>query len=61
MSTPQLRELDKIDELEPAFDGFYGWLTVTELNLLDPNCYRFDVIEEVEFIDGTTFVLVAKC
>lgn len=57
-SIPKLKELLDVTELVPAFDGDYGWLTMTELNLIDPNACRFEVLDESEFIDNTVFVLV---
>jgi hypothetical protein len=57
---PKLLEFEKVNELAPAFDGDYGWMTMMELNVVDPNGYRFDIIEDATFEDGTVFVLVEK-
>lgn len=57
-STSKLAALDKVSELAPAFDGGYGWLTSTELNLIDPFARRFEVLDDIEFVDGTVFMLV---
>jgi hypothetical protein len=51
-------QLDKIKELEPAFSNGYGWLSLAELNLIDPYCDRFEVVEEIIFIDGTIYMSV---
>lgn len=56
--TSKLAALNKVSELVPAFDGGYGWLTMTELNLIDPSASRFEILDEIEFVDGTVFVLI---
>lgn len=53
-----LSPLEKIKELTPPFSGGYGWLSLAELNLIDPTCERFEVVDEVVFIDRTSFVNV---
>jgi hypothetical protein len=60
MATTKPLELDEVDTLIPIFDGRNGWLRMTHLNYLDPNCIEFDIIDQVTFIDDTVFVLVRK-
>lgn len=50
----------KIDILEPPFDGNIGWLSMTELNLLDPMATKFDVICDMQFESGDLFVLAER-
>lgn len=50
--------LDAINDLDPPFCDGSGWLSIAELNLIDPNCCRFEIIDESIFIDGSVFVLV---
>jgi hypothetical protein len=57
----EILELYKIEELHPSFDGEYGWLSIAELNCIDPNCDRFEVVDQVAFVDGSVFILVSKC
>jgi hypothetical protein len=58
MISNQLVPIDKIKDLAPAFNNGYGWLSMTELNLLDPNCERFEAIDEMFFVNGEMFVNV---
>lgn len=51
-------KLTEITELEPAFDGVSGWLSITELNVIDPNTTRFDIDDDVTFEDGSVWVKV---
>jgi hypothetical protein len=55
---PDRQPFEKIHELAPAFNNGYGWIEVTELNLIDPNGDRFDTVDEIIFIDGSMFVNV---
>jgi hypothetical protein len=50
----------KIDILDPPFDGDIGWLSMTELNLLDPMAIRFNVICDMQFESGDLFVLIER-
>jgi hypothetical protein len=50
----------KIAILEPPFDGDIGWLSMTELNLLDPFATRFNVICDMQFESGDLFVLIER-
>ena len=58
MIDTKIYKLDEVNLLEPAFDGEYGWLTMVELNVIDPNATRFNALDLAEFEDRTTFVLV---
>lgn len=55
---PKKLEIDAIKDLKPAFCSGYGWLSLVELNLLDPNCDRFEIMEEVTFVDNSVFCSV---
>jgi hypothetical protein len=55
-----LYPIAKIDILEPPFDGDIGWLSMTELNLLDPLASRFNIICDMQFESGDLFVLIEK-
>lgn len=57
----RIYKIPEVTELIPAFDGSRGWISVMELNFLDPNCNKYRVIEEAVFEDGTIFMLVQKC
>lgn len=52
--------ISKIAILKPAFDGYIGWLSMTELNLIDPLANRFEVICDMQFENGDLFVLVER-
>lgn len=58
MLDTKVYRVDEVNLLEPAFDGEYGWLTISELNIIDANATRFNVLDEAVFEDGTIFVLV---
>lgn len=58
LAMSERQPLDKIKELEPAFCNGYGWLDIIELNLLDPYCDRFEVVDEIIFVDGTIYMSV---
>ena len=57
---PRLLDFERVKDLAPPFDGNHGWLSMVELNLIDPEANRFDIIESSEFVDGTVFVMVKK-
>ena len=57
----KLLPLDDINTLKPGFDGEYGWLSMQELNCIDPDCIRFEIIDDATFIDNSVFVLVNVC
>lgn len=50
--------LETIKTLFPAFCNGYGWLSIEELNLIDPNADRFVIVEMANFIDNSIFVNV---
>ena len=50
-----LKILD-INTLTPAFNGVTGWVSAAELILIDPDCDRFEIIDEAEFEDGSVFM-----
>ena len=50
--------IDKIKDLTPPFNNGYGWLSMTELNLIDPSCDRFEAVDEMLFVSGEMFVNV---
>jgi hypothetical protein len=52
--------VEKIAILEPAFDGDTGWLSMTELNLIDPLASRFNILCDMQFESGDLFVLIEK-
>jgi hypothetical protein len=58
MITRSFLKLEKIKELKPAFCNGYGWLSIAELNLIDPYANRFADIEIVTFESGDTFINV---
>ena len=49
-------QLIEVNKLTPAFNGFIGWISMTELNVIDPYGSRFEITKSADFIDGTTFV-----
>lgn len=53
--------IDKGLDLSPTFNGRSGWLSIAELNAIDPEANRFDVREEFTCEDGTVFVLIQQC
>lgn len=49
----------------PGFDGSYGWITITEANVIFPkrktwNELGFELLQEAVAPDGTIFVLLQK-
>lgn len=52
----RILKIAEIKNLDPPFNGVSGWLSMTELNLLDPEALRFEIINEVLFEDGSMFV-----
>jgi hypothetical protein len=61
MISQEFAPLDKIKELVPAFCNGYGWLSLAELNLLDPYGERFQELDLITFEDGSIFVIVTPC
>jgi hypothetical protein len=49
-------KISDINTLTPAFNGVTGWVSSTELTLLDPDCDRFEIIDMAEFEDGSVFM-----
>lgn len=49
-------KITDIDILTPAFNGVMGWLSIVELNAIDPDALRFEIVDEVLFEDGSVFV-----
>jgi hypothetical protein len=45
-------------EFTPAFNGIYGWLSIAELNVIDPEARRFDIVDDYTAEDGSVFVKV---
>lgn len=54
----EVHKLADIIDLTPAFDGNRGWLSIIELNLIDPDALRFAIVESMDFEDGSVFVKV---
>lgn len=54
----KIRKLQDIADLTPPFANGYGWLSIAELNVIDPDAARFEIIDEAEFEDGSIFVLI---
>jgi hypothetical protein len=54
-------EVTDIDTLTPAFNGVMGWLSMPELNAIDPDALRFEIVDEVLFESGDVFVDVILC
>lgn len=52
----KILKISDISTLTPAFNGVMGWVSFAELVLLDPECDRFEITDEVEFEDGSVFV-----
>lgn len=50
-----------IETLTPAFNGVMGWLSMPELNAIDPEALRFEIVDEVLFESGDVFVDVILC
>lgn len=49
-------KIDDINTLTPTFNGVMGWLSMTELNAIDPDALRFEIVDEVLFESGDVFV-----
>lgn len=58
MITRERVPIDEIKKLEPAFYCGHGWLSIAELNLLDPYCKKFKILEQLTFVSGDVFVNV---
>lgn len=50
--------IEEMKNLEPSFCSGYGWLSIAELNLIDPYCARFKIVEQATFVSGDVFVSV---
>lgn len=58
MFDTKVYKVPEVSLLDPAFDGEYGWLTMSELNVIDSNATRFNILDEAVFEDNTVFALV---
>lgn len=54
-------KIEDINTLTPAFNGVMGWLSMPELNAIDPDALRFEIVDEVLFESGDVFVDVILC